>query len=433
MTALPLNTDHSIVDVVGIGFGPSNLALAIAIDERNHGTADQRPLRSFFFEKQERFGWHRGMLIEWATMQVSFLKDLVTLRNPTSRFSFLAYLHDKGRLVDFVNQKAVFPLRVEFHNYFEWAAEGFADIVRYGSPVDLIRPVMDGGDVVALDVVTGQDVRRTRNVVIAPGMTPTLPPGVELSNVVWHSGELLHRVAALGDASPGRFAIVGSGQSAAEVTMYLHDRFPTAEVFSVFSRYGYSPADDSAFVNRIFDPEAVDMFFSASPSAKATLMRYHRNTNYSVVDIELIDELYRRYYQQNVRGTKRLHMVNMSRAIGSKRVGGKVCTYIEDLGGGQVTTLDSDIVIYATGYEPIDPLEFLGELRSFCKLDSEGRLRVARDYSVVTAENIRCGIYLQGATERTHGLSSSLLSNSAVRAGEIVRSVAGRSTVSGMV
>ena len=33
------------------------------------------------------------MLLEDATMQVSFLKDLVTLRNPASEYGFLSYLH----------------------------------------------------------------------------------------------------------------------------------------------------------------------------------------------------------------------------------------------------------------------------------------------------------------------------------------------------
>ncbi|MBJ7352623.1 MAG: L-lysine 6-monooxygenase, partial [Rhodococcus sp.] len=34
-------------------------------------------------------------------------------------------------------------------------------------------------------------------------------------------------------------------------------------------------------------------------------------------------------------------------------------------------------------------------------------------------------IYLQGGTEHTHGLTSSLLSNIAVRSGEIVKSAVG--------
>ncbi|MBQ3659658.1 MAG: PDZ domain-containing protein, partial [Bacteroidales bacterium] len=40
-------------------------------------------------------------------MQVSYLKDLATLRNPRSGFSFVSYLHDRGRLVDFINYGSV--------------------------------------------------------------------------------------------------------------------------------------------------------------------------------------------------------------------------------------------------------------------------------------------------------------------------------------
>ncbi|MFD6073701.1 SidA/IucD/PvdA family monooxygenase, partial [Amycolatopsis lurida] len=111
-----------VYDVVGVGFGPSNLALAIAVTEHNTAPGAET-VTAHFLERQVRFGWHRGMLIDNATMQVSFLKDLATMRNPTSSFSFLSYLHSKDRLVDFINHKNLFPLRIEFHDYFEWAAE----------------------------------------------------------------------------------------------------------------------------------------------------------------------------------------------------------------------------------------------------------------------------------------------------------------------
>ncbi|AHH98841.1 L-ornithine N5-oxygenase [Kutzneria viridogrisea] len=46
-----------------------------------------------------------------------------------------------------------------------------------------------------------------------------------------------------------------------------------------------------------------------------------------------------------------------------------------------------------------------------------------RDYRVVTVPEMRCGIYLQGGTEHTHGLTSSLLSNIVIRTGEITDSI----------
>jgi len=50
-------------------------------------------------------------------------------------------------------------------------------------------------------------------------------------------------------------------------------------------------------------------------------------------------------------------------------------------------------------------------------------LCVQRDYRVATRCAMRAGIYLQGATEHTHGVGSTLLSNTAARAGEILDSL----------
>ena len=51
-------------DAVGIGFGPSNLALAIALEERG----DTGRMR--FFERQECFGWHRDMLLPLSLIHI---------------------------------------------------------------------------------------------------------------------------------------------------------------------------------------------------------------------------------------------------------------------------------------------------------------------------------------------------------------------------
>lgn len=47
-----------------------------------------------------------------------------------------------------------------------------------------------------------------------------------------------------------------------------------------------------------------------------------------------------------------------------------------------------------------------------------------------TAPDVAAGIYLQGGTERTHGLTSTLLSTTAIRAGEIHRPLLARRTAS---
>ncbi|MFJ7196678.1 MULTISPECIES: lysine N(6)-hydroxylase/L-ornithine N(5)-oxygenase family protein [unclassified Streptomyces] len=417
-------------DLIGIGFGPSNVAMAIALSEHNSGVGRQEPVTAHFFEQQPGFGWHRGMLIDDATMQVSFLKDLVTLRNPASEFSFLCYLQSKGRLIDFINHKNLFPLRVEFHDYFEWAAAKVDDMVSYGHEVVSVTPFVHDGVVEYLDVTVrseeGLEVHRARNLVIGTGLRPLMPAGVERGDRVWHNSDLLHKVDGIEGASPQRFVVVGAGQSAAENVAYLHRRFPGAEVCAVFSRYGYSPADDSSFANRIFDPGAVDDYFSAPDSVKSRLMAYHGNTNYSVVDIDLIDDLYRQMYQEKVLGTERLRFLNVSRLSGVAETPDGVRATVTSLVTGEEAQLDADVVVFATGYSPADPLGLLGEVADRCLRDDEGRVRVERDYRVSTDPSLRCGIYLQGGTEHTHGITTSLLSNTAIRVGEILDSLLDR-------
>ena len=219
---------------------------------------------------------------------------------------------------------------------------------------------------------------------------------------------------------------MGAGQSAAENVAYLHRRFPEAEVCAVFSRYGYSPADDSSFANRIFDPQAVDEYFAAPEDVKRRLMDYHGNTNYSVVDIDLIDDLYRQSYQEKVLGTERLRFLNVSRLTGVKETPTSVRATVTSLVTGEDTDLEADVVVFATGYSPVDPTSLLGEVADRCLRDDEGRVRVERDWSIATDPTLRCGVYLQGGTEHTHGITSSLLSNTAIRVGEILDSLLGR-------
>ncbi|WP_427925515.1 lysine N(6)-hydroxylase/L-ornithine N(5)-oxygenase family protein [Streptomyces sp. cg40] len=427
--------DSEVVhDILGIGFGPSNLALSIAVEEHNRSLPADSRLNALFLERQPRFGWHRGMLIDDATMQVSFLKDLVTLRNPTSDYSFLCFLREQGRLIDFLNQKTLFPLRVEFHEYFEWAAERVSHLVSYGSEVVSVDPVRgDDGEVAFFDV-TSRDpagngatvTRRARNISVAMGLEPHVPPGLELGERLWHNSELIPRATELAEAGrPVRRAVVlGAGQSAAEAVDYLHRTFPDAEVCSVFAKYGYTPADDSPFANRIFDPEAVDVYFSAPSEVKQSLLDYHRSTNYSVVDMDLIEALYATAYREKVAGRERLRFLNVSRvrAVDAGADGG-LDVAVEFLPTGEKQVLSADVLVLATGYRSRGLGSLLGEAAKLCLRDDGDEIRVDRDHRVETVPEVTAGLYLQGGTEHTHGLTSTLLSTVAVRAEEIHRSV----------
>src|SRR4051812_45468460 len=64
-------------DVVGSGLGPFNLSLAALVEPITE-------VKVRFFEAHGTFQWHSGMMLPGARLQVSFLKDLVTLVDPSS-------------------------------------------------------------------------------------------------------------------------------------------------------------------------------------------------------------------------------------------------------------------------------------------------------------------------------------------------------------
>ena len=86
--------NDTIYDFIGIGVGPFNLSLACL-------TAPLNEINGLFLDQNPGFDWHTGMMLESAHLQTPFMADLVTLADPTSRFSLLNYMKQKGKLYSF--------------------------------------------------------------------------------------------------------------------------------------------------------------------------------------------------------------------------------------------------------------------------------------------------------------------------------------------
>ncbi len=413
------------LDIVGVGFGPTNLALAIAIEEYNGTRPVEDRLSARFIDLKTEFSWHTGMLLPDSTMQISFLKDLVSLRNPTSCYSFVNYLHERGRLSDFINLKTFFPSRREFHDYLEWAATRVSVPVSYGVSAQKIE--WQNG---RFALETSRDVSEAsrsetlfaRNVVLGLGYRAALPENIVPSKRVFHNQHLVSNLEAVRNRENKRFLVVGAGQSAAEVVAYLHERFSDSDVHASLRRFGYSPSDDTPFVNRIFDPQSVDEFYTAPAELKERLLHYHWPTNYSAVDADLINDLYRLEYDETVSGKRRLHIHRTTVVENiSDHVDGVSAT-ISDIGGRHKSELTFDAIIFATGFTPFDLRDLLGasiDIGSGFKRDLPV---VNRDYSI-DLPNISGRIYLNGGVQHSHGLTSNLLSNVAIRSSEILEAI----------
>ena len=415
-------------DMVGVGFGPANLALALALHEQQNGAGPSH----VFFDRQSKFGWHTGMLIDDATMQISFLKDLVTQRDPCSRHSFVNFLKEKGRLQDFINLKTFYPTRTEFHDYLAWCAEAVRQRVKYGSEIVGISCGPRTGTAVRSLTLTVKSPDQERPappisataVVLAQGIRPRMPAGVACGERIWHSADFVHRLQRLRSKVNTRFVVVGSGQSAAEVVGHLYARDPTANIHAVLSKFAYTPADDSPFVNRLFDPEAVDEFFHAEASIKERILSEHANTNYGVVDGELISSLYRAWYQDRCLGRNRLHFEKFNQLASAIEGEEEVRVSLKSGTHAAERVIHADYLICATGYDSVSPEALLsGELRAMLVRDKDGRPMISRSYRLETTSDLQCPIFVQGAVEASHGLSATLISNLAVRAGEIATAI----------
>jgi L-ornithine N5-monooxygenase len=253
-------------DLVCVGFGPASLAIAIALDDTlassdSPGTLPQlgsnRRPKVLFLERQAQFAWHAGMQLPGAKMQISFIKDLATLRNPRSEFTFLNYLHHQQRLVQFSNLGTFFPLRIEYEDYMRWCASSFEEVVDYAHEVSQIvpettlsEPSKVGSFIVrSRDLHTGELKRhRAKHVVVAIGGKPLIPQSLPQHHPrVIHSSTYSTLVPALLNDKERDYhiAVIGNGQSAAEIFNDLHSKYPNARTTLLIKGGALRPSDDS--------------------------------------------------------------------------------------------------------------------------------------------------------------------------------------------
>jgi L-ornithine N5-monooxygenase len=406
------------VELLAIGAGPANLALGVALEEM---ALEEIAHDTLIIEQHDSVEWQRGMLLPWTQSQVSFLKDLVTLRNPRSRFSFVNYLHSVGRLDDFINLGSFTPYRLEISGYLRWVAESLRAVrIEHGRRCVSIKPchssdgqvdewlveLADGGQIVC------------RNLVIGAGRDPHIPAefsGLPRARVI-HSTEFSTRVAELDTDAPLRVAVIGGAQSAAEMLWATYQGFPRARCTMVMRSIGLNAYETSKFTNELFYPSFIDEFHAALPEAREQLLREMHRTNYAGLAPNMLDSLYRAIYQDRLTGTERLSMVTMAEVTDARMDGGDVVLTLADRKSHRVDELRCDVVMLGTGFVRGMPRM----VRDLAATAGVGEPRVSRNYRMDLPPSFTAGCYLQGVNEATHGIADSLLSVLAVRSQEIV-------------
>jgi L-ornithine N5-monooxygenase len=412
---------HRDVELLAIGAGPSNLALAVALDEL---APDDLAGNSLIIEQDEVTAWQRGMLLPWAQSQVSFLKDLVTLRNPRSKFSFLNYLHTVGRLDDFVNMSSFTPYRIEISAYLQWVADSLAKVrLEYDRRCAAIEPchAADGTLVGWLVRLTDGSTIRSRYLAIGAGRDPYIPPafaGLPARRVI-HSTQYLPRLAELSRELPHRVVVIGGAQSAAEMFHSVQEDLPHCRPTMVMRSIGLNAYESSKFTNELYYPSFVDEFFEARLQAREQLLREMHRTNYSGLAPGLLDSLYRQVYLDRLTGQNRLRMITMTDVTAAVEDSDEVVLELTDRKTGVIEELRCDLVLLGTGFVS----EMPGLVRRLGDALDLDRIEVTRYYRLLINSPATAACYLQGVNEATHGIADSLMSVLAHRSSEIVSDI----------
>ncbi|WP_225654116.1 lysine N(6)-hydroxylase/L-ornithine N(5)-oxygenase family protein [Streptomyces pseudogriseolus] len=411
MTALADTTAH---DFVAIGLGPFNLGLACLTEPIDE-------LDGVFLESKPDFEWHAGMFLDGAHLQTPFMSDLVTLADPTSPYSFLNYLKEKGRLYSFYIRENFYPLRVEYDDYCRWAAAQLGSI-RFGTTVTEVT-WDEAAEVYVVATDTGATYRG-RHLVLGTGTVPYVPePCRGLEGGLFHNARYTQRKAEL--LTKKSVTIVGSGQSAAEIYY---------ELLSEIDAHGYQlnwvtrsprffPLEYTKLTLEMTSPDYID-YFRALPEDTRYRLEKQQKGLFKGINSDLIDAIFDLLYQKNVesggRGVPTRLLTNSSLTTARYEDGTYTLGFRQDEQGKDFEIATEGLVL-ATGYHYEQPA-FLEPVRDRLRFDHHGRFDVARNYAIdVTGR----GVFLQNAGVHTHSITSPDLGMGAYRNASIIRELLG--------
>ncbi|MCK8676559.1 lysine N(6)-hydroxylase/L-ornithine N(5)-oxygenase family protein [Streptomyces lichenis] len=400
------------LDFIGIGLGPFNLGLACL-------TEPIEELDGVFLESKPDFEWHSGMFLDGAHLQTPFLSDLVTLADPTSPYSFLQYLKEKGRLYSFYIRENFYPLRTEYNDYCRWAAARLSSL-RFNTTVVSVE-FEEAEEVYAVRTADGRTLR-ARRLVLGTGTPPYVPEACEgLDGDLIHNSRYLHSREEL--LKKETITLVGSGQSAAEIYQ---------DLLSEIDVHGYRlnwvtrsprffPLEYTKLTLEMTSPEYVD-YFHALPEETRYRLEAQQKGLFKGIDGELVDAIFDLLYQKNVAGPVPTRLLTNTALTGASYKDGSYTLALRQEEQGKDFTIETDGLILATGYRYAVP-RFLAPVRDRIRWDGQGRYDVARNYSIDTTGR---GIFLQNAGVHTHSVTSPDLGMGAYRNAYIIRELLGR-------
>ena len=402
--------------MIGIGIGPFNLGLAALIEP-------VAGVNALFFDQSESFDWHPGLMLPNATLQVPFMADLVTLADPTNKYSFLNYCKQTNRLYPFYIREHFNILRKEYNCYCQWVARQLSNC-RFGYEVIGIRYVKELYEVTVRRSKSNKpETCYAKRLALGTGTQPYIPAFIDKLPGVIHTSQYLMHKEQLQHC--GSVAVIGSGQSAAEI---FQDLLPAAQQglqLSWFTRSPrFYPMEYSKFTLELTSPEYVDYFYNLPEERRKKLLT-KQNSLFKGINYDLINDIFDQLYEMsvdnvplpvNIRSNMRLEKILPGSA------GNSCDLFFTETEQQAPYRCQANYVVLATGYKYKEPA-FLQGIAERVNRQPDGLLQVQRDYTI----DVNGGeIFVQNIELHTHGFVTPDLGMGAYRNAHIINKVCDR-------
>ncbi len=397
-------------DAVGVGAGPANLSLAALLQSHTDR-------RIALFDAAPSSRWHESLLHPGARMQTSWLKDLVSLVDPTHHLTFMNYLVSEGRLFGLLNSQFDFIPRAEYMRYLTWASDRI-DGVFHDTPVDEVDFV-DGEGFVTIS--RGRPVARSEHLVLGVGTRPLVPDALAglPGSRAFLADHLASHLDAMSADRDAPVAVVGGGQTGIEAVLRLVGAGHRNVVW-LGRRQWFQTIDDSPVANEFYRPDH-----------QRFLQELTRPTRRRMVDEQgftgdaLTPGALRVLYQANYDGLLAHGRYPVTLLPGRDvthgvQVGDDIvlsCTAPERRERHQAA-----YVVIAVGREPV-PLPLSAGLRERLDTDEDGEVVVESDYSVRWKGMNGHRIYAMNRARFSHGIPDANLTLLPVRSALIINSM----------
>nr|WP_300311432.1 SidA/IucD/PvdA family monooxygenase [Halomonas sp.] len=412
-----MTSSETIYDFIGIGLGPFNLGLACLTEPLDD-------LNGLFIDQADSFDWHPGMLIEGAHLQTPFMADLVTLADPTSRFSVLNYLKQTGRLYPFYIRENFFLLREEYNRYCQWVTQQL-ECLRFGERVERVEweAEHERYRVDSQRRTDGSQITRyAKRLVLGTGTQPWMPECTrDLDPAPVHSSRYLEQREALKQCDS--ITILGSGQSAAEI---YHDLLGEIDQHQyrldwITRSPRFFPLEYSKLTLEMTSPDYID-YFHALPEEKRDELQQSQKGLYKGIDLDLINAIYDLRYTKEVAGPLDSTLITNASLESCRHVDGHYLLNFHHCEQRRDFQHRTQALVLATGYRYRLP-DFLAPITSRIAFDNAGRFEVGRFYDI---DGGRGDLFVQNVGIHSHSLTAPDLGMGAYRNACIIRAMTGR-------